>query len=188
MFNTRVAYRMLRRACATAARSRRSWLAGPPDTARSGIEARSSWRAAHIMADAERDNSAAGASAPGEPGASKGSESGGFRPGVVLCTEGSMEKAREVSRKLVRAGLVACAQLKDIESIYVWDGNLEQDREVQMVFKCDLARFDAIEAAIKGVHSYDCPQIVGLEIAQGSADYLSWMQEKTALNSNVPHS
>ena len=38
-------------------------------------------------------------------------------------------------------------------------------------------RFEAVEAAIREMHSYDVPEILAIEAATGSGDYLKWVSE-----------
>jgi periplasmic divalent cation tolerance protein len=99
---------------------------------------------------------------------------------VILTTAGSHEEARSLGRGLVEAGLVACVQLLPIESIYSWQGKVEEDAEVLMLLKARADRFGAIETLLSEHHSYDTPEIVQLDVARGSVSYLDWIDEVTA--------
>ena len=98
---------------------------------------------------------------------------------VILTTAGSPEEARTLGRGLVESGLVACVQLLPIDSIYAWQGKAEEDAEVLMLLKARSDRFEAIEAHLLERHSYATPELVQLDVEQGSAPYLAWIDEVT---------
>ena len=96
-----------------------------------------------------------------------------------MTTCGSEEEGVSLARKLVEARLAACVQLKNIRSIYEWEGKVENDSEVQLVVKMDLAHYDEVETFIKRNHSYDTPQICATAIVAGSSEYLEFMRAQT---------
>ena len=53
-----------------------------------------------------------------------------YIPGIVYTTTGSMEDAQSLARKLVQSRHAGCVQLKDVTSVYAWQGNIEEDKEV----------------------------------------------------------
>ncbi len=97
--------------------------------------------------------------------------------GVVLVTAGSEEEARAIAQALVQEKLAACVNFTPIQSVYTWQGEIQQDQEWQLLIKTDLARFDQLAARIQALHSYDVPEIIALPIQQGAAAYLSWMTD-----------
>src|SRR5690242_8400269 len=97
---------------------------------------------------------------------------------VAFSTFPDAETARRIARELVNEKLAACANvLPQIESIYCWQGKLEQSAEVLVLFKLTAARYADFEAKLKELHPYDVPEIIALRIAGGSRDYLSWVAE-----------
>lgn len=97
--------------------------------------------------------------------------------GVVLVTAGSQEEAVAIATSLVQSQLAACVNLVPIQSIYTWQGELHQDREWQLLIKTDLSQFQAIEAKIRELHSYEVPEIIALPILAGSQSYLNWISD-----------
>ena len=98
--------------------------------------------------------------------------------GVVLCTAGSEEEARTIGRALVNRRLAACVNvIPGVRSIYRWEGNVHDDPEWLLVVKTRRDRFDQVRDAIRGLHSYEQPEIVLLDIAGGDAGYLRWIDE-----------
>lgn len=94
---------------------------------------------------------------------------------VILTTAGSAEEAETLAGELVRRKLVACAQLLPIGSVYTWEGEIEKDSEVLLLLKARADRYEAIESHILANHSYDTPEVLQLEVKQGSEGYLAWI-------------
>lgn len=100
---------------------------------------------------------------------------------VVLSTAPDDDVALRVSRALVEGGLAACVNIvPGVRSIYRWQGKLCDDAERLLVIKTRPERLDAVVAAIKANHSYECPEAIALPIVGGAAAYLAWVQENTA--------
>ena len=97
---------------------------------------------------------------------------------LVLSTFPDVETARRISRELVTEKFAACANIiPAIESIYRWQGKLEQGSETLVLFKTTAARSAAFHEKLKSLHPYDVPEIVCLRIAEGSPEYLRWVAE-----------
>jgi periplasmic divalent cation tolerance protein len=100
---------------------------------------------------------------------------------VVLVTAPSEGEAAKIGRRVVEAGLAACANiLPGIRSIFRWQGQVSEEREVLVILKTRRALFSDLAKAIKALHSYEVPEIIALPIGQGSTDYLQWIRAVTA--------
>jgi periplasmic divalent cation tolerance protein len=101
---------------------------------------------------------------------------------VVFVTCGSAKEARKIARALVEAKLAACVSMMPsaVESIYRWKGKVESAKESLLVIKTTRKRFAAILAEVCRLHSYEVPEIIALQIAIGSRDYLSWIAESVS--------
>lgn len=98
-------------------------------------------------------------------------------PLAVLTTVASVDEARRIAREMVERKLAACAHLSPIESFYVWKGALQNDGEVRLLFKTTDAAYDALERAIRELHSYDLPAIYSFRIDRISGPYAEWIAE-----------
>lgn len=95
---------------------------------------------------------------------------------IVLVTTPSMEVAQPLARTLLEEHLCACVNLiPQILSLYHWEGEIQQDQEVLMVIKTETAKYAALQQRILELHPYDTPEVVALDIAQGSEKYLAWI-------------
>lgn len=98
---------------------------------------------------------------------------------VVLTTAGAAAEADAIADALVDRQLAACVQIVGpITSVYRWEGAVERSEERLLLIKTTAAAYPRVEAAIRELHSYDCPEIVALPIDAGSADYLAWLREQ----------
>ena len=95
---------------------------------------------------------------------------------AVFTTLPSRQQARDLAASLVESGLVACAQISEIESLYTWQGKIQQDSEYRLMLKAPEHRYSAIEAAILAAHSYDLPAIHALRIEHVHGPYGAWIE------------
>lgn len=95
---------------------------------------------------------------------------------VVLVTASSEEQARQIAGELLAKKLIACANLIPVRSMFIWQDQVQDETETLMIIKTTHAIFkDRLEAEIKKLHSYDVPEIIGIPIVIGSAEYLKWI-------------
>ncbi len=99
---------------------------------------------------------------------------------VVLITTPTAREARSIGRRLVEEKLAACANIvPQIESIFSWQGRVQNQREAFMVLKTQLACLERLVRRVKSLHSYTIPEVIALPILRGSRDYIRWIRETT---------
>jgi periplasmic divalent cation tolerance protein len=97
---------------------------------------------------------------------------------IVFITAGNLDEGRKIAGELVGQHLAACVNIiPQIESVYRWQGEVCRETEVLLIAKTARERFPALETAVKGLHSYQVPEIIALPIEGGSEQYLKWLQE-----------
>jgi periplasmic divalent cation tolerance protein len=95
---------------------------------------------------------------------------------IVLSTTGSREEAQKIARALVERELAACVNIVGpIESVYRWQGKMEDAPEFLLIIKTTTAAFPAVRDAIRELHSYDLPECILLNVEDGRTDYLDWI-------------
>ena len=96
-------------------------------------------------------------------------------------------EAKQIIYKLLDQRLIACASLlPKIESIYRWQGKIEESQEVKVIIKTLSQHFDAIQNYIQMHSTYEVPEILQVDIAQGNPSYLQWItQESTPSNPSL---
>lgn len=98
---------------------------------------------------------------------------------IVQTTTSNQEEAKKIAKILIQDKLAACVQLKDIESLYNWDGKLCCEREILLSIKTKKELFSKVKSKILELHSYDTPEIIELDISNISEDYLKFIKENT---------
>ncbi|CAN5869714.1 divalent-cation tolerance protein CutA [soil metagenome] len=99
---------------------------------------------------------------------------------IVLTTLPGDADARGFGRTLVEERLAACVNLLPaMESVFRWEGQVEEDTERQVVMKTSRERVAALWDRIRELHPYELPEFVVLPILDGSDAYLRWLGECT---------
>jgi periplasmic divalent cation tolerance protein len=99
---------------------------------------------------------------------------------IVLTTLPGDFEIRTFARTLVEERLAACVNLlPPMESVYRWEGQVEQETERQMIIKTSRDRVVALWDRIRELHPYETPEFVVLSIQDGSDAYLRWIGEST---------
>ena len=100
---------------------------------------------------------------------------------VVLTTCSTPDEARKIARHLLELRLAACVQLSaPVQSLYHWQGAVEEAEETLLVIKSSRPLFERLRAEIARLHSYSTPEVVALPIIDGAAGYLAWMDRELA--------
>lgn len=98
---------------------------------------------------------------------------------IVQTTCSSKEEAKNIAKILIEEKLAACVQLSEIESLYNWQEKFCSDNETLLNIKTRKDNFDKIKSKILELHSYDLPEIIQLDIANASEEYLKFIGENT---------
>ena len=95
---------------------------------------------------------------------------------LALVTAPDLKTARKLARAALAGRLAACANLvPKVESHYWWRGRIESSAEVLLIFKTTTRRLAALEKLVVGLHPYDTPEFVVLNLSGGNRRYLDWL-------------
>ena len=94
---------------------------------------------------------------------------------VIMCTFGSRENATKVTKFLLESRLAACVQLVPIESHYWWQEKIENEKEILVLIKTHMEKYQEIQNSIARLHTYQLPEITYFEISGGESQYLAWI-------------
>jgi periplasmic divalent cation tolerance protein len=104
------------------------------------------------------------------------------KPVLVYSTFPSVAEAERIGGALVDRSLAACVNIfPGMTAIYVWEGKRQSETEAAMIIKTRADLAEAVMAETRKLHPYDNPALVVLPIAGGSADFLRWIGEQTAV-------
>lgn len=97
---------------------------------------------------------------------------------VVLITAPDAAEGSRLAHLLVGERLAACVNLvPGVQSVYRWEGAVQEDAEVLLIAKTEASRLDALIARLEAAHPYDVPEVLALPVAGGSAPYRAWVVE-----------
>ena len=101
-------------------------------------------------------------------------------PIAVVTTVANHAEAQAMAQALVERRLAACVQVSQIESVYRWQGQVQQDSECRLVVKTTRERYAQVEQAIRELHSYELPAIHALAFDAIYAPYGEWIAQSCA--------
>ncbi|HEV2776165.1 MAG TPA: divalent-cation tolerance protein CutA [Solirubrobacteraceae bacterium] len=100
---------------------------------------------------------------------------------VVCLVTTPPDQARAIAEALVARELVACVNIvAQVRSVYRWKGAVEVDEEALLVIKTTGSAVRALDAALGELHPYETFELVVLDVAGGSAEYLAWIGDSVA--------
>lgn len=95
---------------------------------------------------------------------------------AVTTTVSNLEDARSLANRAINAKLAACVQLERIESFYLWQGTVQNEPEIRILFKTTPDRYEALRDTLLEHHPYDLPAIHAVQALHASQAYVEWVQ------------
>ncbi|MBD3261074.1 MAG: divalent cation tolerance protein CutA [Candidatus Altiarchaeales archaeon] len=87
----------------------------------------------------------------------------------------SQDEAEKIAGQLIEAKLIACANLFPMESIYRWEGDIQNEQEYVLIAKTSGEKFGELKKRVKKIHPYDVPAILKIPV-EGEKEYVDWLQ------------
>jgi periplasmic divalent cation tolerance protein len=104
---------------------------------------------------------------------------------ITLTAAGSEEEAARLGKILVEERLAACVNIvPNVRSFYRWKNALCDEREWILLIKGRRPMFNRLKDRILELHSYDLPEVLCIEVADGHGPYLQWIAESTRTESS----
>jgi periplasmic divalent cation tolerance protein len=94
---------------------------------------------------------------------------------IAYVTCADLDEARRIGRALVEERIAACVNIRAHETIYRWQGAIEQGPETALLAKTTRAGWPRLCARVQALHSYTLPCVVAWELVEGLPDYLDWI-------------
>jgi len=98
---------------------------------------------------------------------------------VVFVTISEKDSGR-IAKVLVERKLAACINILSVQSIYRWNGKIEDEREHLLIIKTSESKIEQLKETIKEIHPYEVPECIVLPIEDGLPAYLNWINESTS--------
>ncbi len=100
---------------------------------------------------------------------------------VVFTSCDSEKRAMTLARHLVDRRVAACVNiLPKARSIYRWNNRIENAAEWMLVIKSRRDLYPELRAEIEKIHTYEVPEVVALQVVDGSEAYLEWIDRELA--------
>ncbi|MEA2038123.1 MAG: divalent-cation tolerance protein CutA [Nanoarchaeota archaeon] len=96
---------------------------------------------------------------------------------LVYITCKDKEESSKISRHLLEKKLIACTNIHPIESLYWWEGKIQEESEVVVIAKTKDSNYDKVKEEVKKIHSYDVPCIIKIK-AEANSEYDKWINEE----------
>lgn len=96
---------------------------------------------------------------------------------IVFVSAPSIEVAKELAKKSIENAYAACTSIiPNILSIYYWDSKLQEEQEVQILFKTTANNIPELKKMILEEHPYECPEFIVIETSEVENRYASWIR------------
>lgn len=95
---------------------------------------------------------------------------------VLLITASNSEEANKIAEVLLNQRKAACVNIvPEVSSLFWWQDKLDSAQESLLIVKTKASLLPEVISLVKGVHSYDVPEIIALPIVGGNQNYLEWI-------------
>ncbi|MDD9331098.1 MAG: divalent-cation tolerance protein CutA [Wolbachia sp.] len=93
----------------------------------------------------------------------------------IYTTFSSSGEAKKISEWLLNDKLVVCVNIfPEVNSLYLWEGKINNSCEVVTVMKTMDDKVDRIIDKIESMHSYDKPVIAVVPIGRANKSFTNW--------------
>ena len=95
---------------------------------------------------------------------------------LLITTEYNKKAAKKIAKLLLKQKLAACVSLKVINSIYEWEGKIQEVNEVEILIKTKPELKKALIVFLQKITSYDVPQIIYKKFSS-EKKYINWVNK-----------
>lgn len=94
---------------------------------------------------------------------------------IVLTTTSTLEDGKRLANTFVEEHLATCVNLIPINSVYPWEGAIQDDPEVLLVIKTASLKLHQLEERLHQIHPYAVPEFVAVESGHVADAYKAWL-------------
>ena len=95
---------------------------------------------------------------------------------VIITTESSKTNAVRMAKLLIKEKLAACVSIKQIFSVYEWDGDIQKTKEFEITIKSKPEFKDDLIGFLHKISTYDVPQIIYKKY-NAEINYYNWLNK-----------
>jgi periplasmic divalent cation tolerance protein len=102
-----------------------------------------------------------------------------MKPVLILSTYPDKKSISKIAKNLVKNKIVACVNISKIDSVYSWNGKIQNSAEYIAIFKTVTKNKSKLKKKIAETHPYDVPEIAEIDVTSINKSYLNWLIEST---------
>ncbi|HEC69787.1 MAG TPA: divalent-cation tolerance protein CutA [Candidatus Omnitrophica bacterium] len=100
---------------------------------------------------------------------------------VVLVTVPGKKVAKRIAEELLLQRTAACINiLKDVDSLFWWQGRIDKAKEHLLVIKTRKSLFSKLKKIVERLHPYQVVEIIALPLADINKKYRDWLKKETS--------
>jgi len=97
---------------------------------------------------------------------------------LIITTVPNLLLAEQIAKLLIKKDLAACVSIKEIKSIYKWQGSIEENKEFELTIKSLPKNLNELTLIVKGKTTYEVPELI-YKIFDSENSYFQWIKEST---------
>ena len=102
-----------------------------------------------------------------------------MKPVLIISTYPNKKSILKISNQLVKTKIIGCVNISKIDSIYSWNGKIQNSSEYIAIFKTVSKNKTKLKKIISETHPYDVPEIAEIDVTSINKSYLNWLIEST---------
>lgn len=99
------------------------------------------------------------------------------QPVMIFITFPNVEESNKAINQMFENKLIVCAQSNQVNSQYIWNGKIENDKEIAVKITTLNNKIELIEKLLNNTHSYETFQFLVTKIEYSPQKYFKWMCE-----------
>ena len=100
-----------------------------------------------------------------------------MKPVLIISTYPNKKSISKISNDLIKNKIIACVNISKIDSIYSWNGKIQNSPEYIAIFKTVTKNKTKLKKVIAETHPYDVPEIAEIDVTSINKSYLNWLIE-----------
>ena len=97
---------------------------------------------------------------------------------LIITTAPHLLLAEQIAKLLIKRDLAACVSIKEIKSIYKWQGTIEEIKEFEITIKTLPENLNEIILIVKEKTTYKLPELI-YKTFDSENSYFQWIKEST---------
>jgi periplasmic divalent cation tolerance protein len=102
-----------------------------------------------------------------------------MKPVFIVSTYPNKKSILKIANQLVKNKTIACVNISKIDSIYSWNGKIQNSPEYIVIFKTVTKNKIKLKKIIEETHPYNVPEIAEIDVTSINKSYLNWLIEST---------